>query len=208
MLKRVVKSTSTNNAFEIIVITAEGTVSEEATTCNILFEAGLSKLHIRKPGASAVQIKTLIQAINPVYHSRTMVHEHHELVKEMSLGGYHIKSKGEVPRDVQDKHVSKSFHSFKEIQSSGLIPDYGFLSPVFDSLSKPGYSSRFTTGSLKDFLIQKLPFPVYALGGITNKNIALTQSLGFRGAAVLGHIWQEISVTKRLEKFELLKKQV
>ncbi len=208
MRRQVVRSISTNNFFEIVVITAEGSVKAEATTCNALFEAGLSKLHVRKPGASAVQVKSLIQAISPHYRNKIVVHEHHELVEEMNLGGYHIKSRGNAPDKVQDKHVSKSFHTFEAIQSCRLNLQYGFLSPIFDSLSKPGYSSRFAMESLKVFLASKLRFSVYALGGITRENVANAKSLGFQGVAVLGSIWQKNSLSERLTAYESLKNQI
>lgn len=207
MLKREVKSTSTNKAFEIVVITAEGVVSDEVATCNALFEAGLSKLHVRKPHASAVSVKALIQEIDSGFRNRIIVHEHHHMVQEMNLGGYHIKSTGKAPELSEDRHVSQSFHTFDEIRSCEMDLHYGFLSPIFDSLSKPGYSSRFSMESLKVFLMHKLRFPLIALGGITSQNVASVKNIGFQGAAILGSIWQSPSLFKRMETFNALQNQ-
>ncbi|MDW3191653.1 MAG: thiamine phosphate synthase [Cytophagales bacterium] len=198
------KSTSTNKAFEIVVITAEGSVSEEATTCNALMEAGLRKLHVRKPHASAAQVKTLIREIDTDFRDRLIVHEHHELVEEMNLGGYHIKSTGNAPEDTHGKHVSWSFHAFEEIQACSQTLNYGFLSPIFDSLSKSDYQARFSIESLKAFLLKTPHFPIFALGGISVYNVSSTKALGFKGAAVLGSIWQQTKVSDRLTQYQKL----
>ena len=67
--------------------------------------------------------------------------------------------------------------------------DYMFLSPVFDSISKRGYSSHFSlediksnSGIVKD--------RVFALGGVSADNIGLLPDAGFGGAAVLGFLWE------------------
>ena len=208
MWKPEVRSTSTSKAFEIVVITAEGSVSEEAATCQALLEGGLRTLHIRKPHASIAEVQALIREIDPDFRDRLIVHEHHELVNEMNLGGYHIKSHGKTPVDTQGKHVSRSFHDFEEIGSYAQTLHYGFLSPIFHSLSKSGYKSGFSMESLKVFLSNTLRFPVYALGGVSTENVSLAKSLGFRGAAVLGNIWQQPSVSDRLTQYKHLIDQV
>lgn len=191
-----------------MVITAEESVQDEITTCNALFEAGLSKLHVRKPGFSAEGVKMLIQEINDNFLNRLIIHEHHELVQEMQLGGYHIKSNGQEPGNRDGVHVSKSFHTMEEIRSCALPLNYGFLSPVFDSLSKVGYASKFSPDMLKSFLNSPLPFPVYALGGISQSTVSSAKQMGFDGAAVLGSIWQENKVEDRIAKYQTLKQQV
>lgn len=187
-----------------MVITTEEEVNAEVESCNALFEAGLRKLHVRKPKSSGVQVKALIQDLDPAFRDRVIVHEHHELVDEMNLGGYHIKSTNRTPENTGTKHVSRSFHAFEEIEAYGKQLNYGFLSPVFDSLSKPGYGSYFSFESLKSFLAGKLSFPIYALGGVTSKNVSEAKSLGFEGAAVLGSIWHQKTISERLEQFEAL----
>lgn len=191
-----------------MVITAEGSVSEEATTCNLLMEAGLRKLHVRKPHTSAAEVKALVREIDSNFRDRLIVHELHELVEEMNLGGYHIKSTGKAPEDVKGKHVSRSFHTFEAVGTCQRTLNYGFLSPIFDSISKSGYQARFSMESLKAFLSSTLPFPVFALGGISAENVASTKAVGFQGAAVLGSIWQKPTVADRLAHYENLIKQV
>lgn len=183
-------------------------MSEEAATCNALMEAGLQKLHVRKPNASEARVVDLIDKIQKHFWERIIVHEHHQLVPKMNLGGYHVKSTAMVPEATQGRHVSRSFHTFEAIRSCEKKLNYGFLSPIFDSISKPGYASKFSTTSIHTFLKSPLKFPIYALGGITPNNINQAKNLGFGGAAVLGSIWQKEKVTDRVAQFKQMVNQL
>ena len=65
--------------------------------------------------------------------------------------------------------------------------DYAFLSPFFDSISKEGYKSNQQLWHIAKGVNRKKSV---ALGGIEAKNIAKIQSLGMKGAAVLGAVWK------------------
>lgn len=83
---------------------------------------------------------------------------------------------------------STSFHNYLDLQFESIFWDYCFLSPVFDSISKPEYKSNFKT----DFNIEgDLNQRVFALGGINKSNIKQVFEKEFFGAAVLGAIWGE-----------------
>ncbi len=75
-----------------------------------------------------------------------------------------------------------------------------FLSPVFDSISKPGYGSRFSTEELREAAGKGLiNAKVYALGGVDPSRFAELEALGFGGVALLGAAWQPVD----REKFRL-----
>ena len=86
--------------------------------------------------------------------------------------------------------LSVSCHSLEELSAHKAKFDYLFLSPIFDSISKKGYSGRFTREQLLEArdngLIDK---KIIALGGITAGNIPIIRELGFGGGAVLGSVW-------------------
>ena len=86
--------------------------------------------------------------------------------------------------------LSVSCHSLEELSAHKAKFDYLFLSPIFDSISKKGYSGRFTREELLEArdngLIDK---KIIALGGITAGNIPIIRELGFGGVAVLGSVW-------------------
>ncbi|AWO01476.1 hypothetical protein DLD77_07105 [Chitinophaga alhagiae] len=68
-------------------------------------------------------------------------------------------------------------------ESPGTAWQYLLLGPVFDSISKQGYSG-------KGHLFTTIPPNCIAIGGINASNIARARAMGFHGAALLGAIWQ------------------
>ena len=70
--------------------------------------------------------------------------------------------------------------------------DYVFLSPIYDSISKEGYSSAYPFDTLqKAQQAGIIDSKVIALGGISLEHLPEIASLGFGGAALLGDIWQQ-----------------
>jgi thiamine-phosphate pyrophosphorylase len=85
-----------------------------------------------------------------------------------------------------------SFDELKKIENREII----LLGPVFDSISKHGYKSKFSRDELKEGIAEwralkpgNSEIKLYALGGIDAENIKELEELGFDGAAVLGAVW-------------------
>ncbi len=147
------------------------------------------------------RLAAYVEKIPARYYPQISVHEHLDMALTYGLGGTHLKSDQEIPVDWKGL-LSKSFHEPAELIHADMA--YGFLSPVFTSLSKKGYRGKSEKWELP--LIRK-PFKVYALGGIDVHNINRIGPMGFDGAAVLGAIWREQSMEDRLRVFEELKIQ-
>jgi thiamine-phosphate pyrophosphorylase len=87
-----------------------------------------------------------------------------------------------------------SAHSFEELRKMGNM-EIVLLGPVFDSISKRGYKSKFSKEELKAGIAEWRRFigdgskKLYALGGVNAKNIGELKEMGFDGAAVLGGVW-------------------
>lgn len=185
----------------IIVITSPRFFPDETTLCNLLFEKGLQRLHLRKPGASEKEYIRFLKLIRPEYYSKIVVHEHYHLAKRYKLHGIHLKSNMAQDAGLYSDipSISISCHSLDEIKKLSFQPSYCFLSPIFNSISKPGYSGYNTIPDLKTEI--SLP-PVIALGGITPSRIALCRQKGFQGVASLGYIWTKPQET--LQRFRQL----
>ena len=175
----------------LIIITPPHALPDEECIVNKLFESGLHLLHLRKPGADR---ERYIRGIRPRFRERVILHDHFELAEEYGLRGIHLKYNEARTFTGRNRfaHVSASCHSFEEIDALPFEPNYVFLSPVFDSISKPGYPSVFAPEYLKENL-QKRRVPVIALGGITAEKVAECRKMGFRGVALLGHVWEQPS---------------
>lgn len=170
-----------------IIITPPKTIADETVICNLLFTHGLERLHLRKPGAAAKVYEQFIQKIDPRYRNRIVIHDHYELAERYQLHGIHLHAgTGEAyPTETAYGSVSVSCHEVEEIRNLPFQASYCFLSPIFDSISKPEYRSAFP--SLPD--LSNIDLPVIALGGITPEHCDACRQAGFAGVAALGYIW-------------------
>lgn len=91
-----------------------------------------------------------------------------------------------------DALVGVSTHNPAEIREANeLAVDYMTLSPIFPSLSKPGYGTGLGSDTLRQYcgLAQK---PVIGLGGITPESLSEAIGYGLSGVAVLGTVMQSV----------------
>ena len=90
--------------------------------------------------------------------------------------------------------LSASCHTLEEVQEDKKTCDYVFLSPIFDSISKEGYSSKFTPEAIREAVkADIIDKKVIALGGIDEENILRVKDFGFGGAAIMGGLWSKFN---------------
>ncbi len=155
-------------------------------------DSGLSAIHLRKPASSEEDVATLLREIPCEYHARIVLHDHFSLLGEFDLGGVHLNRRHPTPPAEYRGQLSSSCHSMEEIRGLDERFEYAFLSPIFSSISKVGYESRFTLSELETAHAEGvIDYRVVALGGVTRENISVVQRCGFGGAAVLGYLWQQ-----------------
>lgn len=174
---------------ELIAITQEGCCPWESRAIEYMIDSGFSRVHIRKPMADADSVAALIESIDRHCYPYLSLHDHHALAVRYGLGGVHLNSRWpEVPSGFGGL-VSRSCHSVDEAATADY--DYCFLSPIFDSISKSGYSAAFDRPTLAAALSTTLAArKVIALGGVTAGRLSDLAWLGFRGAAFLGAVWR------------------
>lgn len=173
----------------LIVISSEKDLVNEVTLVNDLFESGMELFHLRKPGWKIEQQSVFLKNIKKEFLPMISVHQHHETIPEFDLKYYHTKEKDRKNLvKIDGLKYSTSFHDYTDLQFESHFWDYCFLSPVFDSISKAGYKSKFENNfSIEGDLYQR----VFALGGVTKNNIEDVFKKEFYGAAVLGAIWND-----------------
>lgn len=211
--------------FLLVVLTAPKFFPGEAEYLEGLLEAGLGKLHLRKPGATSGEgrgsrsaaagkksMEDLLERLSPRWHSRLVLHGSMEWAEAYKIPQIHgpvryrsgSGSSGGGGREIispEGLAISTSVHSWEEVKALPEGVAYTFLSPLFDSISKPGYMAN--TG-----LLQRpaglYPCKVIGMGGIEESNIREVLRQGWDGAAVLGWIWEE--PREAVKRFERLKK--
>lgn len=172
--------------FLIIAVTTPVEYPGEAERITELLDSGEADIvHIRKPAWDAAKTEKLIRQIPERLYPRLRLHDHFSLAEKYNLGGVHLNSRNlSAPATI--KNLSRSVHSLDEIERYQEL-DYLTLSPIFDSISKPGYKSNFDLKELKDKITGKR---IIALGGVTPEKIPSLREVGFIGAAMLGHFWK------------------
>lgn len=175
-----------NSDFKIIIITAPDEVPDEAARLTRLLDAGLDRLHIRKPGWPESRIRDLVISLPEAYRPKLTIHHHPDLSIELGCG-VHISTEGRIFNEnacqSAEGVLSRSCHSISQLTPDA---DYCFLSPIFDSISKTGYRSSV---NLSELDLKKKPSKVIALGGVTPDKFDALKEAGFAGAALLGHVW-------------------
>ena len=185
---------------KLVGITRPTFFKGEADAITLLLEGGLDLLHIRKPGSLSENIASLLSDIPP--------HLYSHLIESFPLKGIHLNKRNPVCPSIHTGSVSRSCHSIEELDHIEDI-DYCFLSPIFDSISKKGYLSAFSKEELADASRKGIiNSKVYALGGITPEHIPLLQEFGFGGVAVLGYLWEDITLHTLQHRINILKNSI
>ncbi|WP_165041114.1 thiamine phosphate synthase [Dysgonomonas sp. ZJ709] len=193
----------------LVVITLEEIIENEAQILNKLFKNGVLTLHLRKPLSSEQEVYLLLSQIASKYHDRIVLHDHFSLVNYFDLKGVHLNSRNTIRPNKVLLSVSRSCHSLDCLETSDDF-NYVFLSPIFDSISKSGYSRAFTHEELIEATnLNIITEKVIALGGIDSDTIPIAVSYGFGGVAVLGGLWKNFKENRDenalLERFNKLK---
>jgi len=173
---------------KLIVLSPPNSVPNEHEIITSLFENGLEIFQVHKPELSEAEIQKYIEKIPSKYHKKIVRH-------------------ADFPK----------FNSIKELESYKGKYEYAFLSPIFDSISKPEYKAQFSSRSktslpgkkgfsqinpkLSDSVIGK---KIVALGGVDFEKIELVRMIGFIGVAVLGAIWNSKDPLKEFDKMKAL----
>ncbi|HRH12160.1 MAG TPA: thiamine phosphate synthase [Bacteroidia bacterium] len=189
---------------ELILISNEYDLPYELQIIHALFENGLERFHLRKPLWDIDSQRFFLEKIKPEFRERISLHQHNETAREFGIKLLHLREKTRIENNFvkeKDMHYSTSFHSLTQAEIESKDWEYCFLSPVFNSISKPGYNASFG----EDLIIENKYKNIYALGGVDLSNINKVFEKGFCGAALLGSIWSEPEKAK--DNFLLFKKE-
>ncbi len=183
---------------KIIAITADKPLENEAEAISRILDSGVAdRVHIRKPAYSESDTKALLDSIPSRLWPRLSLHDHQALASEYGTG-IHLNSRNPKAPAGFCGTVSRSCHSFEESRGAA---DYIFISPVFDSISKAGYTAAFSLDELRG----KVDSRYIALGGVEPCRLSQVAEAGFGGAALLGYIWRDFSLSELDKRLNTLK---
>lgn len=172
-----------------LVITSPSFFEGEVSFIQRLIKAGVDLIHFRKPEATAEQCAAVLQCLTPEERSQIVVHQHFQQAVDYGLHGIHLNRRNPEPLPGYCGSISRSCHSLAEVETWKPRCNYVFLSPIFNSISKQGYTAAFSDDELaKAAADGVIDSKVYALGGITPEHIPTLQTWYFGGATMLGCI--------------------
>ena len=177
---------------KIIAITTPKVSADDAYLIKALLDKGVDFIHLRKPDSTAEECRSLIKQLSREQTSRIIIHDYPELYDEFKLKGIHInKNITSLPVGYKG-FKTRSCHSFDELVMYKNEYDYLFLSPIFDSISKAGYKSGFSSEDLlRASQSGIIDSKVVALGGVTFDKLDYLQSLNFGGVAMIGGLYNK-----------------
>lgn len=176
-----------------IVLTPEQEVEQEHYWINRLLEHGLECCHIRKYDLDEKGMRDYIDKISPCYRKQLVLHSHFHLAGEYGMTRVHFSEKARIDEchlTFQDDYLcSTSVHTMTDFNALGPEWSYAFLSPVYPSISKPGYGEG--RGMLCEFPAkQNSQVKLIALGGVDVLNYSAAYRAGADGIALMGAVWQ------------------
>lgn len=160
-----------------------------------LFARGLRIFVLRMPEKSREDYIRYLSGIDCKYHSRIFLKwSERKLAESFAVGGYYLRySETETLTEEERAYLSSrrvivGCHSLEEIKRVSIPVSFFLLSPVFDSISKKGYKSNPDLLHI-DTELRSVSAPILAMGGVTTENYDSLSSLGYRGGAVIGAVW-------------------
>ncbi len=179
-----------NEQPQLVVITRPDFYEEEVAQITALLGADANfLLHLRKPGATVHQYRSILSQLPEGLLERITLGDHFELADEFPVGGVHLSSRQNCYVGKRKLRISKSCHSLGELKDIDGFT-YVFFSPIFNSISKQGYNAAFSAETLLEASAEGLiNEKVVALGGIDANTLPLLEPYAFGGAAVLGTVW-------------------
>ena len=194
--------------FDWLAVSPEADYAEEALIIERLFDAGLWRYHLRKPHFSVWHCAALLEQLPDACRKRVVLHQHYELVPQFGLAGCHIKDRvdADALRDQQcvfadgSLSISRSLHCISNLDTELRCWDYGFISPVFPSLSKRRYVAEWSVDDLRAALESVPSEKLYALGGVSEDTCERCADYGFKGAVLHGALWMSDSPVERFNE--------
>lgn len=195
----------------IVITTPEAPHPSEPAVLAALFAAGLERCHVRKPSATHDELAAWLQAVPVEFRARLVLHQHHDLVAELGLGGHHWRDNALLPPAPPNDAflTSRSCHDLATVRAALGRYDSVFFGPLFPSLSKPGHGpgAGFSLEKISTLLAARAGIErrttVIALGGITADNANRCRAAGFDGIAVLGAVWQAVDPVRAFTQLQL-----
>lgn len=196
----------------LLIITHADHLPGETERWKELLSAGADAILLRKPGWTEDNYVTLLDQTDPEIYPQLLIAQYCQLQRRYGLLGAHFSEhlRNSTPPQWLEAMRSEGCLLSTGIHDTSTLPvmtahwDLLLLSPVFDSISKPGYKGQVKEGFRLPRDGNSSKSRVLALGGVDQSNAGLARQMGFNGIALLGAVWQKPD--KAVDHFIKIKK--
>lgn len=184
----------------LILFTSELSVTGEAAILKEALQAGFYRVHVKRRSFEKDSLRLFLDQFEDAELNRFVLHSEFDISAEYPVAGVHLPEKIRQESYVLDVGlpvISSSFHTIADFEKEIMKFEYGFIGPVFNSISKPGYQGVPALLAIND----KLKSSAVPVGGITPGNIQMIVDSGFSKAAINGFVWEHTSPSEAVKQF-------
>jgi thiamine-phosphate pyrophosphorylase len=179
----------------LLVISDRGQAKRPLTEiAEAAFRGGCRWFSLREKDLPSAERRDLLRALVRLgsdYGATVCVHDDIEAAATAGAAGVHLPGGGDpaaARRLLPQRLIGVSAHSLHEAAAQiAAGADYVTLSPIFLTVSKPGYGPAVGLDALAQ-AARLCVGPVVALGGIDAANLTACLRAGARGIAVMGEV--------------------
>lgn len=159
-------------------------------------EGGVKAVQLREKDLGGRELFALAEKIKALcgrYHAGFFVNDRIDVALGVDADGIQLGSSSipvEAARKLvgEGKLIGVSTHSTNEAMAAERAgADFILFGPVYFTPSKAVYGKPQGIGPLKE-VVEKIPIPVYAIGGIKVGNVAEVKKSGARGVALISAV--------------------
>jgi thiamine-phosphate pyrophosphorylase len=157
-------------------------------------KARVSLIQLREknlPARTLYELTALCAAITEGTSTRLLVNDRADIARAARADGVHLTAHSIEASIIRrtfgtDFLVGVSTHSLAEAQAArDASADFAVFGPIFDTPSKRAYGPPIGLEPLREAAHTLSPFPIIALGGITQKNASDALRAGASGIAAI-----------------------
>jgi thiamine-phosphate pyrophosphorylase len=122
-----------------------------------------------------------------------LINDRIDVALAAGAGGVHLPADSFCPRDARsvlghEALIGVSTHGVSDARSAAAAgADYVIFGPVYDTPSKQAYGPPLGLDALAE-VVETVPIPVLAIGGITPDRVSAVRARGTHGVAVISAI--------------------
>ena len=158
---------------------------------------GIELVQFRAPGLALPDYARLARSVVELCHrhrARVLLNADAALVRELHADGLHLNSRrlaqcSARPLSPEFTVIASCHNEQQLLQAQRIAVDAAVLSPVRPTASHPG--AQVLGWSRFDRWVERCPFPVYALGGMSRDDVATAQAHGGQGIAAIRALWPD-----------------